>query len=153
MKTHVNGGTVTLDLWQAMPQAIAEGDTFTVTAGCDKRFATCRDKFANVVNFRGFPHIPGNDFIVSYPLRRRCEERRLEHAILTVIPGARAVELAALSCAPRNDETCVHEHDISPAPTSLRRRAAGSARPIGIRPRSRASAAIASGWCAGSGAR
>ncbi len=68
VKTHVNGGTVTLDLWQAMPQAIAEGDTFTVTAGCDKRFATCRDKFANVVNYRGFPHIPGNDFIVSYPV-------------------------------------------------------------------------------------
>ena len=59
---------VTLDLWQAMPQALSIGDTFTVTAGCDKRFATCRDRFTNGINFRGFPHIPGNDFILAYPV-------------------------------------------------------------------------------------
>ena len=59
---------VTIDLWQVMPETIQEGDTFVVTAGCDKRFATCRDRFANVANFRGFPHIPGNDFVVSYPV-------------------------------------------------------------------------------------
>jgi uncharacterized phage protein (TIGR02218 family) len=50
-----------------MPEPIALGDTFAVTAGCDKRFPTCRDRFNNTVNFRGFPHIPGNDFVVSYP--------------------------------------------------------------------------------------
>ena len=63
-----NGASVTLDLWQAMPHAIAPGNAFTVTAGCDKRFATCRDRFANGVNFRGFPHIPGNDFLIAYPV-------------------------------------------------------------------------------------
>ena len=41
--------------------------TFTVTAGCDKTYPTCRDRFANVVNFGGFPHMPGNDFALSYP--------------------------------------------------------------------------------------
>ena len=46
---------------------IAVGDTFVVTAGCDKRFATCRDRFNNAANFRGFPHIPGNDFIIRIP--------------------------------------------------------------------------------------
>lgn len=56
-----------LELWQAMTDAIAPGDPFTVSAGCDKRFATCRDRFDNVVNFRGFPHMPGNDFALSYP--------------------------------------------------------------------------------------
>ena len=55
-----------LDLWQAMPEPIAEGDAFSVTTGCDKRFDTCRDRFDNAVNFRGFPHIPGNDFITRY---------------------------------------------------------------------------------------
>ena len=60
---------VTLSLWQAMPEPIAAGDTFTVSAGCDKRFATCRDRFANAIAFRGFPHIPGNDFVVSYPVQ------------------------------------------------------------------------------------
>ena len=60
---------VTFELWQAMPEPIAAGDSFTVTAGCDKRFETCHDRFNNVVNFRGFPHIPGNDFVISYPVQ------------------------------------------------------------------------------------
>lgn len=58
---------VVVTLWQAMPEPIAPGDTFVITAGCDKRFATCRDRFANTANFRGFPHIPGNDFVIRYP--------------------------------------------------------------------------------------
>jgi hypothetical protein len=37
------------------------------TLGCDRALATCRDRFANVPNFRGFPHIPGNDFVLRYP--------------------------------------------------------------------------------------
>jgi len=53
-----------LDLGQRAPRPIAVGDTFRVTAGCDKRFATCREKFANAVDFRGFPHMPGNDFVL-----------------------------------------------------------------------------------------
>ncbi|WMT91163.1 DUF2163 domain-containing protein [Pelagibacterium sp. H642] len=43
------------------------GDTLTVYAGCDKQFATCGKKFGNAVNFQGFPHIPGNDFVLRYP--------------------------------------------------------------------------------------
>ncbi|MDX5493645.1 MAG: phage BR0599 family protein, partial [Alphaproteobacteria bacterium] len=31
----------------------------------DKQFTTCRDRFANAVNFRGFPHMPGNDFVMA----------------------------------------------------------------------------------------
>jgi uncharacterized phage protein (TIGR02218 family) len=68
IKSHRSDGAVALDLWQAMPEPIAIGDTFTVTAGCNKRFQTCHEKFNNVINFRGFPHIPGNDFVISYPL-------------------------------------------------------------------------------------
>jgi uncharacterized phage protein (TIGR02218 family) len=62
------GDTVIIELWQAMALAVAPGDSFVVTAGCNKRFATCRDRFDNVLNFRGFPHIPGNDFIMRYAL-------------------------------------------------------------------------------------
>lgn len=68
IKEHRRDGDPRLTLWQAMPEPVAIGDTFTVTAGCDKRFVTCRDRFANAVNFRGFPHIPGNDFIIAYPV-------------------------------------------------------------------------------------
>lgn len=62
-------GVVTIAFWQAMSAAIAPGDAFAVTAGCDKQFASCRSKFANAANFRGFPHMPGNDFVASYPNR------------------------------------------------------------------------------------
>ncbi len=44
---------------------VTPSDTFTVSAGCDKHFATCQAKFANTVNFRGFPHMPGNDFVTA----------------------------------------------------------------------------------------
>lgn len=42
---------------------VEPGDALRATAGCDRRFATCRDRFANAANFRGFPHIPGSDFV------------------------------------------------------------------------------------------
>ncbi len=68
VKSHVKvSGIATIDLWQSLPDAIAAGDTFEIRAGCDKQFGTCRDKFANHLNFRGFPHIPGDDFVLSYP--------------------------------------------------------------------------------------
>lgn len=60
------GGDV-LGFGIAVGQWVAVGDTLTVTAGCDRRFATCRGKFANAVNFRGFPHIPGSDFVLRHP--------------------------------------------------------------------------------------
>ena len=63
---HIDAASVIIELWQAMPEPLAIGDAFDVTAGCDKRFETCRDRFANALNFRGFPHIPGNDFVTSY---------------------------------------------------------------------------------------
>lgn len=43
------------------------GDVFVIYAGCDKRLETCRAKFANVANFRGFPHMPGNDTLQAGP--------------------------------------------------------------------------------------
>lgn len=58
-------GLVAIQLWQAPPGPIAPGDAFSITPGCDKSFATCRAKFGNGVNFRGFPHIPGNDFVIG----------------------------------------------------------------------------------------
>lgn len=37
-------------------------------ARCDKRWETCVGTFANGVNFRGFPDIPGDDFIAAHPV-------------------------------------------------------------------------------------
>lgn len=68
VKSHSAADSVArLSLFLPMPDPIGVGDTFTVTAGCDKTFETCRDRFANIVNFGGFPHMPGNDFALSYP--------------------------------------------------------------------------------------
>lgn len=66
VKRHGREGTQALfQLWQAPAAAIMAGDGFRVTPGCDKSFATCRAKFANGVNFRGFPHMPTTDFIIG----------------------------------------------------------------------------------------
>ncbi|MBV9905529.1 MAG: DUF2163 domain-containing protein [Alphaproteobacteria bacterium] len=56
-----------LELWHAPSEPLAIGDAFTVTAGCDKQFATCKSKFTNGVNFRGFPYLPGNDALIAAP--------------------------------------------------------------------------------------
>jgi uncharacterized phage protein (TIGR02218 family) len=59
---------------------VLAGDTLTALAGCDRRFATCRDRFGNAPNFRGFPHIPGNDFVLRYP---KSGSRRDGRALIT----------------------------------------------------------------------
>ncbi len=64
VKRHAANG---IELWQAMSEPVAVGDTFTLTPGCDKQFATCKSKFANAANFRGFPFMPGDDAALSYP--------------------------------------------------------------------------------------
>lgn len=35
--------------------------------GCDKRFGTCGGTFGNAANFRGFPDMPGDDFLFARP--------------------------------------------------------------------------------------
>ena len=68
VKRHgVVGARVSIELWQQMSESIAPGDVFLITAGCDKQFTTCKAKFANAMNFRGFPYMPGNDAVTSYP--------------------------------------------------------------------------------------
>jgi len=56
-----------VELWKALGASPAPGDMVRIEAGCDKRPDTCRLKFANYDNFRGFPDIPGEDWLMSYP--------------------------------------------------------------------------------------
>ncbi len=58
---------ITIELWHQPVTPILPGNTFEITAGCDKQFKTCQTKFNNALNFRGCPHMPGNDFTLSYP--------------------------------------------------------------------------------------
>ena len=61
-----------LELWAPPVSTVTPGDELRVTAGCDKHLETCRGRFANAVNFRGFPHMPGNDFVSSYVRRQEA---------------------------------------------------------------------------------
>jgi uncharacterized phage protein (TIGR02218 family) len=64
VKRHATGS---IELWQAMSETVAPGDAFIVSAGCDKQFTTCKTKFANGINHRGFPYMPGNDVALAPP--------------------------------------------------------------------------------------
>ncbi len=64
---HGAGTNAEIELAADAVGAVQVGDGFVVTAGCDKRFATCGSKFGNRDNFRGFPHMPGNDAVLAGP--------------------------------------------------------------------------------------
>jgi uncharacterized phage protein (TIGR02218 family) len=67
VKRHRNeAGVVTVTLWQEAADVVSVGTPVVLRAGCDKRFETCRNRFSNAVNFRGFPHMPGNDFVARF---------------------------------------------------------------------------------------
>lgn len=56
-----------IELWEPLRAEISVGDRFRIFAGCDRRMTTCRAKFDNLLNFRGFPHIPGEDWLMTTP--------------------------------------------------------------------------------------
>lgn len=62
-----------LHLWLPAPVPLAPGTALDVRTGCDKRFLTCAERFSNAANFQGFPHMPGTDFVLSFPGRNTAE--------------------------------------------------------------------------------
>lgn len=56
-----------IELWETVRSTLQTGDKVKLFAGCDKDFKTCRLKFNNAVNFRGFPDIPPEDWIAIHP--------------------------------------------------------------------------------------
>ena len=67
----LDGASRRVELWQSLGDEVVAGDQVRMIAGCDKQPVTCRTKFANFLNFRGFPHIPGDDWLSSYPIADR----------------------------------------------------------------------------------
>jgi len=70
VKSHVGAN---INLWKVPAEPVTGGTTFSMTVGCRKDLATCRDSFANVLFHRGQPYIPGVDFLAKYP-RKDDEE-------------------------------------------------------------------------------
>lgn len=63
----LSGRAREVELWEALRAPVRPGDVVRLEAGCDKRAETCRLKFANFLNFRGFPHLPGEDWLAAVP--------------------------------------------------------------------------------------
>lgn len=51
---------------RSLASAAEVGDLARLIEGCDKGFATCSGRFGNAVNFRGEPHLPGNDLLTRF---------------------------------------------------------------------------------------
>lgn len=56
-----------IEFYIATPKDIQVGDGFKIWTGCDHKKATCKAKFSNLVNFRGFQFIPGADAAFTTP--------------------------------------------------------------------------------------
>ena len=52
-------------LFEQAPFNVVIGDTFTAVKGCDKSRGTCQAKFNNIINFGGFPDVPGANVYVT----------------------------------------------------------------------------------------
>lgn len=59
-----SGGVVTL--WTGLPEAPQVGDTLNLYQGCEKTRTACM-AYDNILNFRGFPDVPGTDQVLKYP--------------------------------------------------------------------------------------
>lgn len=68
----IEDGVRRVELWEPIRGPLQTGDALRLTAGCDKRFETCRLKFNNLLNFQGFPDLPGDDWVMAYPSSGRA---------------------------------------------------------------------------------
>lgn len=66
VKSWVNSGGV-VNLFLPTGFEITVGEVGHIYPGCDKRLETCRDRFANLLNMRAEPYLPGRDQAFDYP--------------------------------------------------------------------------------------
>lgn len=60
-----DSGARLVELWEEPGVTPAVGDRVQLWAGCDRQAETCREKFSNFRNFRGFPHVPDEDWLTA----------------------------------------------------------------------------------------
>ncbi|WP_062208207.1 DUF2163 domain-containing protein [Aureimonas sp. AU12] len=61
IRTGAEAGTLRIALGRPTDVSPDVGSAVRLKVGCDRSFRTCRERFANSANFRGFPHLPGSD--------------------------------------------------------------------------------------------
>lgn len=64
----LSDGRRQIALWDPIPAAVLAGEAIRIEPGCDKRARTCQNKFNNFINFQGFPHVPGEDWLIRIPV-------------------------------------------------------------------------------------
>lgn len=62
-----SGDARRIELWEPIRANVQNGDRIRLDAGCDKRMESCRSKFNNLLNFQGFPDLPGEDWVMAVP--------------------------------------------------------------------------------------
>ena len=67
----IDAGADGLVLERDLPADLAAGHRAWLREGCDHTIATCAARFGNERNFRGEPHLPGNDLLARYPSGQR----------------------------------------------------------------------------------
>ena len=60
--------TSTVSMWRPFPFDIEVGQELELSAGCDKSIERCSGGFFNIINHRGWPHVPGTNKIVEVPV-------------------------------------------------------------------------------------
>ena len=63
----LSAGNWVINVSRPLPVTPTIGDAFKISMGCDKVFATCKARFANGLNFRGQPTLPGDDVAFGGP--------------------------------------------------------------------------------------
>lgn len=61
------GAEVEITLYLRAGFNVQVGDTGTIYPGCAKTVIDCAQKFNNILNYRGFPYIPGENYQRTYP--------------------------------------------------------------------------------------
>ncbi|MDO5528362.1 MAG: DUF2163 domain-containing protein [Paracoccus sp. (in: a-proteobacteria)] len=83
-----DGGARLISLWAEPGAALVPGDAVRLTAGCDKTMRHCRLKFGNQLNFRGFPHLPAEDWLMAPQTEPRARRASRPSGLLGgVLPG------------------------------------------------------------------
>lgn len=56
-----------VELWEGLRGAIAPGDLIRLEAGCATSAREFKLRHGDLIDFSGFPHIPGDDWTTAYP--------------------------------------------------------------------------------------
>ncbi|MEL6118485.1 MAG: DUF2163 domain-containing protein [Pseudomonadota bacterium] len=68
-RDYYENGLRVIELWRPIRQPIEPGDRVRLLAGCDNTVEDHTEKFGSLLDFRGFPDIPGDDWSFTDPSR------------------------------------------------------------------------------------